>query len=145
MRIACYAAEIVFRIYFNNVKHLVYAKVSYEIEPAFEGDNRHARHVAKERQSVLGQWLDKDYPLSYSGPLTYLLRAVVNTNDGNTTLQLKSFHLGNKPIFFVDNVIKQSTTNLTWHQPPFITGGNFLAIVHVAIKEMKWYAGRNSI
>ncbi|KAG2146603.1 uncharacterized protein EDB93DRAFT_1250884 [Suillus bovinus] len=146
MRIACYAAEIAFRVYFDDVKHLVHAKVLHEIEPALEGDDRHARRVAKDRQTALGRWLDEDYPLSYSGPLAYLLRAVVDTNDGNTALQLTSSHLGNKPIsFFVDNVIKQSTTNLPRRQPPFIAGGNFLAVMRVAIEEMKRCAGRDSI
>jgi len=146
MRIACYAAKIVFKVYFNDIKHLVYAKVLHEIEPALEGDDRHAHCVAKDRQTALGRWLDKDYPVSYSSPLTYLLRAVVNTNDGNTMLQLTSSHLGLKPIsFFVNNVIKQSTNNLPRRQPPFIAGGNFLAVMRIAIEEMKRCAGQDSI
>ncbi|KAG2030241.1 hypothetical protein BDR03DRAFT_1017336 [Suillus americanus] len=145
MRIACYAAEIAFRVYFDDVKHLVHDSVLREIKPALEGDNRHARSVAKDRQTALGRWLDEDYPLSYSNPLTYLLRAVVNTNDGNGALQLTSSHLGNKPIsFFVDIVIKQSTNSVR-RQPPFIAGGNFLAVMRVAIEEMKRCASRDSI
>ncbi|KAG2127000.1 hypothetical protein BD769DRAFT_1668124 [Suillus cothurnatus] len=135
-----------YEVYFDDVKHLVYAKVLHEIEPALEGDDRHVRCVAKDRQTALGQWLDEDYPLSYASPLTYLLRAIVDTNDGNTALQLTSSHLGNKPIsFFIDNVIKQSTNNLPQCQPPFIAGGNFLAVMCIAIEEMKRCVGWDSI
>ncbi|KAG2125266.1 hypothetical protein BD769DRAFT_1388541 [Suillus cothurnatus] len=78
-----------YEVYFNDVKHLVYAKVLHEIEPALKG---------------------------------------------------------NKPIsFFVDNVIKQSTNNLPRRQPPFIAGGNFLAVMRIAIEEMKRCVGWDSI
>ncbi|KAG2063879.1 hypothetical protein BDR04DRAFT_1163227 [Suillus decipiens] len=146
MRIACYAAEIALKVYFDDVKHLVCDSVLREIGTLLEGDDRHARRVAKARQTALSRWLDEDYPLSYSSPLTYLLRAVVDTNDGTDALQLTLSHLGNKPIsFFVNIIVKQCSTDPSRRQPPFIAGGNFLAVMRVAIEEMRRCASRDSI
>jgi hypothetical protein len=139
MRVACYAAEIGFRVYFDDVKCLVQDSILWEIQPALDGNDRH---------TALSQWLDEEYHLLYSSHiLAYLLRAIVNTNDGNRKLELTKSHLGSKPLsFFIDTIVKQCSTNPTpRRQPPFITGGHFLAVMRVAIDEMKWCASRDSV
>ncbi|KAG1721838.1 hypothetical protein EDB19DRAFT_1917044 [Suillus lakei] len=148
MRVACYAAEIGLRVYFDDVKRLVQDSVLLEIQPALDGNDRHARRTANDRHTALSRWLDEEHPLSYSSNiLAYLLRAIVDTNDGNRKLELTKSHLGSKPVsFFVDIILKQCSTNPTpRRQPPFITGGHFLAVMRVAIDEMKRCASRDSV
>ncbi|KAG2029409.1 hypothetical protein BDR03DRAFT_1018433 [Suillus americanus] len=139
MRIACYAAEIAIRVYLEDIKRLVKDRVLKELRPILDGSDRPAHRLAKDRHTSLSRWLDEDFPLSYSNNvLPYLLRAVVNTNTGNPTVELKGSHLGRKPLsFLVDLIITQCRTPNSRRRPPFITGGNFLPVMRVAIDEMR--------
>ena len=138
MRIACYSAEIAIRVYLEDIKRLVQERVVKELRPILDGNDRPAQRYANERHTALGRWLDEDFPLSYSSSvLPYLLRAVVDTNGGNAKLELVESHLGRKPLsYLVDLIITQCRTPNSRRRPPFITGGNFLAVMRVAIDEM---------
>ncbi|KAG2355766.1 hypothetical protein BDR07DRAFT_1381286 [Suillus spraguei] len=145
MRIACYAAEIAIRVYLEDVKHLVQENILRELKPILDGDRVH--YLAKERNTTLSHWLDEEFPLSYSASvLPHLLRAVVNTNQGNANLELAESHLGCKPLsYLVDLIITQCRTPNSCCRPPFITSGNFLAVMRVAIDEMEGCATHTSI
>jgi hypothetical protein len=147
MRIACYAAEIAIRVYFEDIKRLVEERVLKELRPILNGGERPAQRLAKDRHTALSRWLDEDFPLSYSANvLPYLLRAVVDTDRGNAKLELAESHLGRKPLsYLVDLIIAQCKTQNSRRRPPFITGGNFLAVMRVAIDEMEDCAAKACI
>jgi hypothetical protein len=109
-----------------------------ELRPILDGNDCPAQCYANEHHTALGCWLDEDFPLSYSSSvLPYHLWAVVNTNGGNAKLELVESHYGQIPLSYLVNLIITQCRMPNSHcHPPFITGGNFLAVMRVTIDEM---------
>jgi hypothetical protein len=126
------------KVYLEDIKRLVQDGVLKELRPILDSGDRPTQRLAKERHTALSRWLDEDLPLSYSNNvLPYLLRAIVDTNRGNAKLELTESHLGRKPVsYLVDLIISQCKTLNSRRRPPFITGGNFLPVMRVAIDEI---------
>jgi len=77
-QLSCYAAEVALKVYFDDVKELVTAKVSSLLTPAISGDDRLTKCKAQERSAALARWSDEQFPLSYlPGVLPNLLQAVI--------------------------------------------------------------------
>jgi len=139
-RLSCYAAEVALKVYFDDVKELVTAKVSLLLTPALSGEDRLAKCKAQERSAALARWSDEEFPLSYlPGVLPNLLQAVVEHTPA--AFRLTSSTLGRKPVtFFADLILKQCKKPQANRKPPFIQGGNFLPVARVAFQEICSFA-----
>ncbi|KAI6040027.1 hypothetical protein EDC04DRAFT_2602772 [Pisolithus marmoratus] len=128
-RQACYAADMAFRVYFDDVKKLVREGVTAATTPLLHSEDQLTRQSAQERLTALGRWMDERHPLSYMpGILLNLLQAILVPNERK--FELMTSMLGKKPTSFItDIVIKQCSKVMAHNIPPFIKGGNF---IHVA-------------
>ncbi|KIN94304.1 hypothetical protein M404DRAFT_940888 [Pisolithus tinctorius Marx 270] len=136
LRVACYAAEIALRIYFDDVKNLVNKNVMLELSPLLLSTSSAVRSAARSRQHALASWLDSSLPLSYN-PTTFqfLLLAVRPLTDGDLNLIHSS--TGPKPLsFFVSEILYMCNHPNSRRRPPFIKGGNFLPVIQMASKEI---------
>ncbi|KAI6019068.1 hypothetical protein EDC04DRAFT_2607642 [Pisolithus marmoratus] len=117
-RQACYAADVAFRVYFDDVKKLVREGVTAATTPLLRLEDQLTRQSAWERLTALGHWMDERHPLSYMpGILLNLLQKLTS--------------------FITDIVIKQCSKVMAHNIPPFIKGGNFIHVAQVAVEEMK--------
>ncbi|KAI6038204.1 hypothetical protein EDC04DRAFT_2896712 [Pisolithus marmoratus] len=136
-RQACYAADVAFRVYFDDVKKLVREGVTAATTPLLRSEDQLTRQSARERLTALGRWMDERHPLSYMpGILSNLLQAILAPNERK--FELTTLTLGKKPTSFIaDIVIKQCSKVMAHNIPPFIKGGNFIHVARVAVEEMK--------
>ncbi|KAI6016457.1 hypothetical protein BKA83DRAFT_4545281 [Pisolithus microcarpus] len=135
-RQACYAADVAFKVYFEDVKKLVYNGITSELTPQLSSPQLAVRQSARERQAALSRWMDEKHLLSYNtGILSNLLQAITQPENGK--FELTTSVLGKKPTTFIaDIMIKQCSRVGNQNQPPFIKGGNFLQVARVAIEEI---------
>ncbi|KIK22157.1 hypothetical protein PISMIDRAFT_23793 [Pisolithus microcarpus 441] len=142
-RQACYAADVAFKVYFEDVKKLVYNGITSELTPQLSSPQLAVRQSARERQAALSRWMDEKHPLSYNtGILSNLLQAITQPENGK--FELTTSVLGKKPTTFIaDIMIKQCSRVGNQNQPPFIKGGNFLQVARVAIEEIGKAATRS--
>ncbi|KIK22156.1 hypothetical protein PISMIDRAFT_11857 [Pisolithus microcarpus 441] len=135
-RQACYAADVAFKVYFDDVKKLVHSGITSELEPQLSSPQLSVRQSARERMTALSRWMDEKNPLSYNtGILSNLLQAITQPENGK--FELTTSVLGKKPTTFIaDIMIKQCSRLGNQNQAPFIKGGNFMQVARVAIEEM---------
>ncbi|KAI6035841.1 hypothetical protein EDC04DRAFT_2897621 [Pisolithus marmoratus] len=136
-RQACYAADVAFRVYFDDVKKLMREGVTAATTPLLRSEDQLMRQSAWERLTALGHWMDERHPLSYMpGILSNLLQAILALNERK--FELTTLMLGKKPTSFIaDIVIKQCSKVMAHNIPLFIKGGNFIHVARVAVEEMK--------
>ncbi|KAI5994297.1 hypothetical protein EDC04DRAFT_2613231 [Pisolithus marmoratus] len=78
-RQACYAADVAFRVYFDDVKKLVREGVTAETMAHLCLEDQLTQQSAQERLTALGHWMDERYPLSYMpGVLSNLLQVILS-------------------------------------------------------------------
>ncbi|KAI6038227.1 hypothetical protein EDC04DRAFT_2604217 [Pisolithus marmoratus] len=125
-RQACYAADVAFRVYFDDVKKLVREGVTAATTPLFRLEDQLTRQSAWERLTALGHWMDERHPLSYMpGILSNLLQVILAPNERK--FELTTLMLGKKPTSFItDIMIKQCSKVMAHNIPLFIKGGNFI-------------------
>ncbi|KAI6038248.1 hypothetical protein EDC04DRAFT_2896647 [Pisolithus marmoratus] len=117
-RQACYAVDMAFRVYFDDVKKLMREGVTAGTMAHLHLEDQLTQQSAQERLTALGHWMDERYHLSYMpGILLNLLQRLTS--------------------FIADIVIKQCTKDMAHNIPPFIKGGNFIHVARVAVEEMK--------
>ncbi|KAI5987134.1 hypothetical protein EDC04DRAFT_2614925 [Pisolithus marmoratus] len=137
LRAACYIADIALKVYFDNVKQLVYNKVMEGLNPTIDANDPVLKCTTHDRYMALSRWMAEARPLSYTpGVLSNLLHAVAVPDAGN--FQLTPSVLGQKPVSFLAESILTAITLATGHRkPPFISGGNFYHVACVTVEEMK--------
>ncbi|KAI6009799.1 hypothetical protein EDC04DRAFT_2610529 [Pisolithus marmoratus] len=145
LRVACYIANIALKVYFDNVKQLVYNKVMECLNPTMDANDPVLKRTTRNRYMALSRWMDEARLLSYTpGILSNLLHAVAVPDAGN--FQLTPSVLGQKPVSFLAESILTAITLATGHcKPPFISGGNFYHVVCVTVEEMKSIARRAGV
>ncbi|KAI6008566.1 hypothetical protein EDC04DRAFT_2907060 [Pisolithus marmoratus] len=137
LRVACYIANIALKVYFDDVKQLVYNKVMECLNPTMDANDPVLKRTTCDCYMASSRWMDEARLLSYTpGILSNLLHAVAVPDAGN--FQLTPSVLGQKPVSFLAESILTAITLATGHRkPPFIRGGNFYHVACVTIKEMK--------
>ncbi|KAI5995892.1 hypothetical protein EDD15DRAFT_2195367 [Pisolithus albus] len=145
LRIACYAAEVSLRVYFDDVKRFIQDKMNIILSPNLDDPDRAVRRTARDRLTALSRWVDESNPLSYNaGVLSNLLRALTEPTMGK--FELTSSALGQMPItYFAETLVKHSIRTDAQSRPPFIPGGNFLHVARVTIDEIKSIATRAGV
>ncbi|KAI6044350.1 hypothetical protein EDC04DRAFT_2599410 [Pisolithus marmoratus] len=137
LRATCYIADIALKVYFDDVKQLVYSKVMEGLNPMIDANDPVLKHTTRDHYMALSHWMDEARLLSYTpGVLSNLLHAVAVPDAGN--FQLTPSVLGQKPVSFLAESILTAITLATGHRkPPFISGGNFYHVACVTVEEMK--------
>lgn len=134
---ACYAAEVALRVYFDDVRNLVQSNLTAILNPLLEHEDHRTRRDVQEQLTALARWIDEEFPLSYSpGILSNLLHAI--TDPAQQQFELTPSILGQKPLSFLADTIIDQCSHINPHrQPPFMTAGNFLSVMHVAMEEIR--------
>ncbi|KAI6038253.1 hypothetical protein EDC04DRAFT_2604167 [Pisolithus marmoratus] len=137
LRATCYIANIALKVYFDDVKQLVYNKVMEGLNPTINANDPVLKCTTHDRYMALSRWMDEARLLSYTpGVLSNLLHAVAVPDARN--FQLTPSVLGQKPVSFLAESILTAITLATGHRkPPFISGGNFYHVACVTVEEMK--------
>ena len=144
-RRACYAVELAFRSYFDDIRRTVQLGVMSELRPLLNSDDLQEQQFAHDRQDALNTWLQQPHPLSFKeSVLPYLIRAVCPQN--HAIPQLNRSHTGDQNRSWFANVILDVCTHpLARRKPPFIKDGNFRAVMAVAIDEITMAANRSGL
>jgi hypothetical protein len=141
---ACYIAEVALRVYLEDVKVLVANAIMPDIRSDLLANNGTIRDFAGRRNDALGRWQDSPYPLSMS-PQTVqdLLRAITPRNQEIPDLPMSN--LGNQSHSFIVTKIMKAIGKDRRRYPPFISGGNALPVMRIAVAEIQKVAADSAV
>ncbi|KAI6011886.1 hypothetical protein BKA83DRAFT_4131346 [Pisolithus microcarpus] len=135
--IACYAADISLKVYFDDIKCLIQDNMNNVLTPNPNDADCAVRQTPHNQLMALACWIDEPNLLSYNpGVLSNLLQAITDPAAGK--FELMPSTLGQMPVtFFAEALVRSSTCTDAQHKPPFIPGGNFLHFTCVTIDEIR--------
>lgn len=145
MRHSCYAFDVAIAVYVKEVKDLVYAKVTEEIQREIESRDTYRSQRALRRHDALRIWMGEPQPLSTtSHTVLHLIRTVCPGNTGSQVgtagVQLTPAKVNgqnSQPLdFLVKLMIEFATSPTKQMGPPFLQNGFSLVVFRTAFKEV---------
>jgi len=143
--VARYAAEVALKVYFDDVRTLIHTNVASQLTPLLTDKDRGIRTRAHDRLMALSRWEDEDLPLSSNASIVVnLLHGLVDPE--TQAYEMPYAKVGSKPLsFFADAIVQQCTSTKRLRKPPFIRGGNFLAVARIAVEEILSLTGLSNM
>ncbi|KIJ57738.1 hypothetical protein HYDPIDRAFT_44798 [Hydnomerulius pinastri MD-312] len=126
MRHSCYAFNVAIAVYVKEVKDLVYAKVTEEVQKEIESRDAYRSERASRRQDALRIWMGEPQPLSTTPhTVLHLIRTVCPGNTGgqagNTGVQLTPAKVNgqnSQPLDFLVKLMIKFATSPTKQMGP---------------------------
>jgi hypothetical protein len=143
LRSATYAAELILRVYIDDVKNLVSTEVQSQLQAYKREKNRAIRSIASTRRHALKQWSESTEPLAlHQKTVEDLILCINHTSDSHNS-DYKRVNTNHTSYAFIKLLIDHCNQKRPRIRPPFIPNGRLAMYLKVAYPMIE-KAGKSS-